>query len=305
MISIAQHTTDKNPPFLYPPSHDLGYITWNAWPYYNTSQLVEYIEETIEKPYGIGSNDIVINVYMKKKHDGKKLLHGNMTLTLDGASCSLPFDFRTWSLPAQLWSLEQRLKTFITTHRSTSGQLTRTLQANAGWRQNHQTAGKIHPLSPSTKTSHSLIKSGDIITFPDGSRIDTTHITLQDLEQHPDCWAIYWANAQNILWWWQAWAYGSAPNSFAITTRPDLRWYYTDADFDTLKPRLDQEFDAIYSWIESGKPIIIPADGVWGWFAKLDVNAPKILAYINDKLDIVKQKNAKYWLIQSHLSQAA
>lgn len=61
--------------------------------------------------------------------------------------------------------------------------------------------------------------------------------------------------------------------------------YFTDADFDIFKAQVDE---AIQRAIDSGKTIVIPADGIGTGKAELDKRAPKLFAYLQQRLDELK-----------------
>lgn len=61
--------------------------------------------------------------------------------------------------------------------------------------------------------------------------------------------------------------------------------YFTDADFDIFKAQVDE---SIQRAIDSGKTIVIPADGIGTGKAELDKRAPKLFAYLQQRLDELK-----------------
>lgn len=65
--------------------------------------------------------------------------------------------------------------------------------------------------------------------------------------------------------------------------------YFTDADFDIFKAQVDE---AIQRAINSGKTIVIPADGIGTGKAELDKRAPKLFAYLQQRLDELKKLNS-------------
>lgn len=65
--------------------------------------------------------------------------------------------------------------------------------------------------------------------------------------------------------------------------------YFTDADFDIFKAQVDE---AIQRAINSGKTIVIPADGIGTGKAELDKRAPKLFAYLQQRLDELKSLNS-------------
>ena len=61
--------------------------------------------------------------------------------------------------------------------------------------------------------------------------------------------------------------------------------YFTDVDFDIFKAQVDE---AIQHAINSGKTIVIPADGIGTGKAELEKRAPKVFAYLQQRLDELK-----------------
>ena len=58
--------------------------------------------------------------------------------------------------------------------------------------------------------------------------------------------------------------------------------YFTDVDFDIFKAQVDE---AIQRAIDSGKTIVIPTDGIGTGKAELEKRAPKLFAYLQQRLD--------------------
>ena len=78
------------------------------------------------------------------------------------------------------------------------------------------------------------------------------------------------------------------PNAIGIDTKknrglgPDS--YFTDADFDIFKKQVDE---AIQTALNSGKTIVLPADGIGTGKAMLAEKAPKCYQYLQDKLSSI------------------
>ena len=79
------------------------------------------------------------------------------------------------------------------------------------------------------------------------------------------------------------------PNAIGIDTKKNRGTsessYFIDADFDIFKAQVDE---AIQRAIDSGKTIVIPADGIGTGKAELDKRAPKLFAYLQQRLDELK-----------------
>lgn len=61
--------------------------------------------------------------------------------------------------------------------------------------------------------------------------------------------------------------------------------YFSDADFDQFKQQVDE---AIQKAKDSGKTIVIPANGIVTDESKLKEKAPKLAQYLNDQLELLK-----------------
>jgi len=74
------------------------------------------------------------------------------------------------------------------------------------------------------------------------------------------------------------------PNAIGIPTkhypgrRPDS--FFTDEDFDRVVP----EIDAAFATIPDGAQVVVPAAGIGGGLAELPIRAPKIYAYIEERI---------------------
>lgn len=74
------------------------------------------------------------------------------------------------------------------------------------------------------------------------------------------------------------------PNAIGIPTkhfpgrRPES--YFTDEDFDSVVT----EIDAAFASIPDGAQVVVPAAGIGGGLAELPTRAPKIYAYIEERI---------------------
>lgn len=80
------------------------------------------------------------------------------------------------------------------------------------------------------------------------------------------------------------------PNAIGIDTKKDRRTsnnsYFTDTDFDSFKIQVD---NAIQKAIDSGRTIVIPADGIGTGKAQLKERAPKLFAYLQEELNRLQE----------------
>lgn len=82
----------------------------------------------------------------------------------------------------------------------------------------------------------------------------------------------------------QAAAMRGEPNAIGIPTKhyPGKRpsSYFSDDDFDAVAP----EIDAAFAAIPDGAQVVVPAAGIGVGLADLEERAPKIYAYIEEKI---------------------
>jgi len=78
------------------------------------------------------------------------------------------------------------------------------------------------------------------------------------------------------------------PNAVGIPTKwspgTHQRDYLFDGDFDAVKPALDHEFEKLETHLAAGGCVVWPADGIGTGLAELPTRAPKIHAYIEERL---------------------
>ncbi len=78
------------------------------------------------------------------------------------------------------------------------------------------------------------------------------------------------------------------PNAIGIPTK----WYpgrnkqafFSDSDFKNVKSSIDSAFTTIRDSLLSGYDAVFPEDGIDTGLAELQIHAPKIFAYINDRI---------------------
>lgn len=244
-------------------------------PYYSSKTLLQYFENTIEKKYHLKWDEIGIYIQMRKSDEWKIPLKGRIEVIINWNKKEFRFDFSDEiGLSDQLLSLKGKVETFVSENK-----VPWMIYKNLNTRNN------------------TLVKRWNIIYFPDGFTVDTSNIKLEDVKRHKECWFIYGSNLAWILWWWQA-IYWWENNTFWIPTRPNLNSYFSDQDYNKIVPEIDKAFEILFNFMKNKKPVIIPTNWVWTWFAKLQVYAPKILNHINQKLNNIKEINLSNWLIK-------
>lgn len=81
------------------------------------------------------------------------------------------------------------------------------------------------------------------------------------------------------------------PNAHGIRTKkaPSMEAWalWTDEDYDRVVELIREDFEKPYRWITAGKVIVIPAVRFGTQRADLHINAPRVLAFINEKVDLL------------------
>lgn len=87
----------------------------------------------------------------------------------------------------------------------------------------------------------------------------------------------------------QAGAMRGEPNAVGIPTKwsPGMgsRDFFSDADLNVVRPVLDREFLRLRRHVEAGGNVVIPADGLGTGLSELPTRAPRVLEYIEEKID--------------------
>ena len=104
------------------------------------------------------------------------------------------------------------------------------------------------------------------------------------MKLNPDTIFLFGDNLLGMDFGGQALEMRGEPNAVGIPTKKapgtDESDYFSDADFDLAKRAIDKAFNSI----PAGASIIIPIDGLGTGRAQLPRRAPKIFAYIEQKL---------------------
>jgi hypothetical protein len=74
------------------------------------------------------------------------------------------------------------------------------------------------------------------------------------------------------------------PNAVGIPTKwkpfIDENAYFTNADFDRVKPAIDAQLWKIAEHLKRGGDVVWPSHGIGTGFAELNIRAPRIFTYI-------------------------
>lgn len=106
-------------------------------------------------------------------------------------------------------------------------------------------------------------------------------IHREDLTANPDVMYVFGDNMIRAGLGGQAKAMRGEPNAVGVPTKQSPCEFLSDADFERVKPVLDKEFKTIKQHLKIGGVVVLPIDGIGTGLARLDVVAPKIMAYIN------------------------
>jgi len=113
-------------------------------------------------------------------------------------------------------------------------------------------------------------------------------IVRRDLRAHPDWLYLYGDNEARVGHGGQAAFCRGEPNAVGVATkrapRHTMESYWTDADFERVKPIIDRDLAPAFAHVAAGGTVVVPADGLGTGMAQLPQRAPRILRYIEDKL---------------------
>jgi hypothetical protein len=117
------------------------------------------------------------------------------------------------------------------------------------------------------------------------------HITRKDVQDNfPRRLYLYGDNMERRGFGGQARELRGEPNAIGVPTKRtpnmgDLA-FFTNEDFDDaeVKNSIDFATDMAFAWLAAGGEVVVPKDGIGTGLAQLEVRAPKIFDYINDRL---------------------
>ena len=61
--------------------------------------------------------------------------------------------------------------------------------------------------------------------------------------------------------------------------------YYTDKDYEENIEKINKDFIALEKYLEAGKLVVIPLDGIGTGLARLKELAPRTLQYVTDRIN--------------------
>jgi hypothetical protein len=113
-------------------------------------------------------------------------------------------------------------------------------------------------------------------------------ILRHDLRNNPDRIYVFGDNMAGCGFGGQARVCRGEPNAVGVPTKHfpnnDITSFFCDADFDKVRPRIDEAFSTLRQHLECACIVIIPADGLGTGRAQLETRAPTIYKYICDHI---------------------
>ncbi len=124
-----------------------------------------------------------------------------------------------------------------------------------------------------------------------GKLLRPQRVTRDDLKANPTTLYVFGDNMARRGMGGQAREMRGKPNAVGVPTKwaptRDSRDYFTDNDYDTngrIANVLKIAFDRLEAHLRSGHNVAIPADGLGTGLAELPTRAPRIHAYIEDRI---------------------
>lgn len=116
--------------------------------------------------------------------------------------------------------------------------------------------------------------------------------TRAEIRANPDKLYVFGDNRYRMGYGGQASAARGEPNAVGIVTK---HWpamtpaaFFVDADMGKIEKLLSRAFGRLEDHLSSGGTVVLPADGVGTGLAKLPEKAPKIAAYIDERMTNLK-----------------
>lgn len=117
-------------------------------------------------------------------------------------------------------------------------------------------------------------------------------IYRSDLRNNPECVYVFGDNVQRVGKGGQAKEMRGEPNAVGVATKwtpgIDPYAYVFDYDLEDFTVLIDLDFSSLFQHAKEGKLIILPEDGLGTGLALLKENAPKTLAYLESKIQELK-----------------
>jgi hypothetical protein len=125
-----------------------------------------------------------------------------------------------------------------------------------------------------------------------GTLIFKKHISKQDvLEKFPNTIFLFGDNMRRQGYGGQASNMRGHPNSFGVPTKwaPDTQKasYFKDEDFEFVEDAIRFPLTIAYAFMMIGKTVVVPTDGLGTGLAELPTRAPKIFAFIENRITML------------------
>ncbi len=140
-----------------------------------------------------------------------------------------------------------------------------------------------------------------------GKVIRMKWITREYVRAHPDTIFVFGDNVAREGYGGQAAAMRGELNTVGVPTKwvpgNKDRHFFSDLEFEQphpiwvnksrIKSEIDDAFDDLEDLVAKGKDIVIPTDGFGTGLAQLATRAPKVLAYIEERIQQLVEKGEK------------
>lgn len=121
-------------------------------------------------------------------------------------------------------------------------------------------------------------------------------IFREDLRANPGVLYVFGDNDMRKGLGGQAAEMRGEPNAVGIRTKwapsADAGAFFSDDDFDRIVEMIDEDLDRVYDHVSRGGLVVFPMDGIGTGLAMLELHAPRVLDYLNEKIDALKTIHA-------------
>ena len=118
-------------------------------------------------------------------------------------------------------------------------------------------------------------------------------IERRDLTQHPDRLYLFGDNEARTGRGGQAGACRGFANAVGVATKrvPErtASAYWTDADYDRVIAIIDRDLAPVFDHVRQGGTVVCPASGLGTGLAELPSRAPRVFAYLRERIILLKQ----------------
>lgn len=119
-------------------------------------------------------------------------------------------------------------------------------------------------------------------------------IRREDLKNNPKTIYVFGDNMREIGMGGQAREMRGEPNAIGVVTKwsPSMSdaAFFSDNDLGQVKLIINSQFKEIESYLQKGHNVIFPEDGLGTGLSQLPTRAPKILEYIENKIEDLEQR---------------